>query len=127
MSRLTRNSSCPNNSRTRGASVSERNQRTNRKWTESEDTAVLNAVRESPHNLKAAFIAVSSQINRTPNACQTRWYDTISKQEGRENKVFVCASKSKVGINRKNCRDEVESTSRWAQIWGSITAFFSQC
>lgn len=120
MSHLTNNSSCPNNSRVRGASVSERNQRTLRKWTPEEESILINAVRNSPHNLSAAFLSVSPQINRSFGAIEQHWYTKTRLKSP----VFICASNKKASYNQKNSFKTQTPKKSSNRLWKAILSFF---
>ncbi len=51
-----------------------------RKWTESQEKAVIKAAKKNPDNLRLAFRALAKQINRTPDAIVTRYYDKLQNQ-----------------------------------------------
>lgn len=98
--------------------MSRRNSELRPKWSEIDDNVLLEKVKENPSNLKAAFIATSAIIGRTPSACATRWYNHVSKEPNKTNTCFVTVSKKAYGRNRKNCKNEFTHAqkSKWRRI-----------
>lgn len=125
MSRTSSTANIPNNSRSNRASTSEGNQRTSR-WSPHEDEILLEKVKLYPENLRKAFKETSETLGRSWLACSSRWYNTISKQEGRDSVAFMCVSKTKIGRNRKNIRTNItpEKKNSWSRVWGNIISLF---
>ena len=71
-----------------------------KKWSKTEDDILLAEIKASPTNLKAAFKAASSQMNRTEGACSNRWYTFLSKDKN--NACFITVSGKHQSLNRKN-------------------------
>lgn len=71
-----------------------------RKWTDEEDKIVVQAVQAKPQNLKKCFLTVASEIDRTPEAVHTRWYNAIRyTQEGREAMLTISSKTAFCGKN----------------------------
>lgn len=83
-------------------------------WTAKEDTIVVSAVKESPTNLNAAFIAASKKINRTKGACSNHWYTVLSKDKA--NACFITVSGKHQSLNRKNSKGAPCTASMFSKI-----------
>lgn len=69
-----------------------------KKYTEYEDSVILEKIKENPQNLAESFRQASKLIDRTPNTIQQHW-DTYLKKRV---KGFALKSDSTEVINRKN-------------------------
>lgn len=69
-------------------------------WTEEEDEALINNVRENVTNLTTAFKLTSQETKRGPKAVAAHWYQRVSKQG--DHCLFLTVSGKHVAINRKN-------------------------
>ena len=75
-----------------------------KKYTEYEDSVILEKIKENPQNLAESFRQASKLIDRTPNAIQQHW-DTYLKKRV---KGFVLKSDSTEVVNRKNIPEKKE-------------------
>lgn len=73
-----------------------------KRWTTTEDSIVVDQVRQSPTNLTQAFKRAARETGRTASACANRWYTVLSKDKA--NTCFVTVSGKHSSINRKNGR-----------------------
>lgn len=60
-----------------------RNQRRGRiiRWTSSEEQVLIDAIGQNPTCLKAAFLAASTSLTRTPAACSYHWYKHMAMRD----------------------------------------------
>jgi hypothetical protein len=93
------------------------------RWSEQEDKVLLRQVKAYPQNLKRAFEFAAESLDRTPNACATRWYSVVSKKEDKQNTCFITLSKNSWGRNRKNCKHDLPKFTK-ASLWNKILKFF---
>lgn len=45
-----------------------------RRWTQEEDTVLIQAISSGSYNLSKCFLSVAAQVHRTPKAVEFRWY-----------------------------------------------------
>lgn len=83
-----------------------------RRWTAEEDAILSRYIGHNITNLKACFIAVAEQINRTPAAVSSHWYTVLSKKEMH----FACVSKTHVAKNRKNGEGVPSTMNIWQRF-----------
>lgn len=48
-----------------------------RRWTQEEDTVLIQAISSGSHNLSKCFLSVAAQVHRTPKAVEFRWYKHV--------------------------------------------------
>lgn len=87
---------------------------TYRKWTEEEDDYLLQQVKAMPQNLTQCFIAVSRNIDRSPNAVANHWYQVVSKRP--DVTCFFTASSHHLSRNRKNGAGVQINRSIWQRL-----------
>jgi len=87
---------------------------TYRKWTEEEDDYLLQQVKAMPQNLTQCFIAVSRNIDRSPNAVANHWYSVVSKRP--DVTCFFTASSHHLSRNRKNGAGVQINRSIWQRL-----------
>ena len=68
------------------------------RWTEREDSVLINEIQESPNNLTAAFRRAANKLERTIDGCRTRWYDHLIDGSP----IISISSPKGTVINRKN-------------------------
>lgn len=60
-------------------------------WLRSEEEILLKAVSDSKDNLNEAFMAASHMLNRSPKACQNRWYKHL-RRKYKDSISFMCVA-----------------------------------
>jgi DnaJ-class molecular chaperone len=65
-----------------------------RKWTPSEEAAILRAVENSPDDLRLAFRELADSIDRTPDAIVTRYYNKLLG--GKKEECDLCGGTGEV-------------------------------
>lgn len=82
-----------------------------RKYTKEEDQIIFNAVNDNPHNLTKCFMALSTQLNRTPGGLSYRWYNVLSNPESPYymGTVSITIGKRAISNNRKLDYDGMKS------------------
>lgn len=93
-------------------------------WTPEEDRALLNQVTRHANNLSEGFRKAANLLEKTPKACEWRWYHKLSKQEESPICFATIGYKSK-NINRKIVHalttDNTETTTvKW---WNKLLKF----
>lgn len=76
---------------------SQKNKKSMKRWSAGEDDRLLENIRNNPTNLKHAFQITSVEVQRTPAACATRWYNTVSKGPYT---AYIKASGKHIIVNR---------------------------
>lgn len=92
--------------------------RTNRKWTEEEDSILLSQVKRQPQNLSRSFLAVSERTGRSQQAVSNRWYTVVSKKP--DSVCFFTASPKHVSRNRKNGVGVESNINIWQRLMSVI-------
>lgn len=85
-----------------------------RKWTKEEDECLLRYLKHDATNLRACFLIVAEQVNRTPGAVAAHWYGHLSKRP--DVKMIICATHNSIAINRKNSRGVESNSSIWNRL-----------
>lgn len=102
--------------------MTQRAHRTGPKWTAAEDEVLLDAIGRNPTNLKASFLAASTELPiRTPGACAQRWYGTLAKDPNVIGKITV--GRHAVVKNKTRLTEAQELTHRrWfgRVVWDKI-------
>ena len=86
------------------------------KWTQEEESVMIDIITKNSHNLNDAFYKASEIINRTPKAISERWYKKVSKET---NYCFLTVGSKTAVSNRKNVTSAVvekTTTSKWKRI-----------
>lgn len=78
--------------------------KTRKRWTDEEDKVLVQLIEEYPQNLSKCFIMASERLERTKEACEFRWYGTLSNPTHPKyiGTAFMAISKKRRSINRKN-------------------------
>lgn len=92
--------------------------RTNRKWTNEEESRLLRQIRVFPQNLHKCFMLVGEEIGRTDTAVASHWYTTLSKKP--EALCFFTASPKHVSKNRKNGMGVESNGNIWRRLMAVI-------
>lgn len=92
--------------------------RTSRKWTEEEDSILLQQVKRQPQNLRRSFLAVSERTGRSQQAVSNRWYTVVSKKP--DSVCFFTASPKHVSRNRKNGVGVESNRNIWQRLMSVI-------
>lgn len=71
-----------------------------KRWSPTEDSIVVDQVRQSPTNLKHAFKKAARETGRSVAAVTNRWYTVLSKNK--TNACFITVSGKHSSLNRKN-------------------------
>lgn len=79
-----------------------------RLWTEAEDQALIDEIGRNPLNLRMSFIAASIQIRRTPSACASRWYSTLSKSTKKRHVAILTLGRHVAIRNKKRFKEGME-------------------
>lgn len=102
--------------------MTQRVHKTGPKWTAAEDEILLDAIGRNPTNLKASFLAASTELPiRSAGACAQRWYTKLAKDPNVVGKVTV--GRHVVVRNKTRLTEEQELThKRWFRriIWDRI-------
>lgn len=85
-----------------------------RPWTKEEDDTLLRYIIAGVSNLNQCFIMVAEQINRTPAAVGSHWYQVLSKRP--DVQAFFTASSNHVSMNRKNGAGVPCTRSIWRRL-----------
>lgn len=96
--------------------------RTRKRWTEEEETILVQAIQANPLNIKEACRQASLKINRTTGACIYRWYYIISSTNNNAGVGFLTVSPKGVVKNRKN-KGTIEK--KRISIWRKIKKFLN--
>lgn len=51
------------------------------RWTPAEEQVLIDAIGQNPTCLKAAFLAASMNLTRTPSACSYHWYKHMANRD----------------------------------------------
>jgi len=54
-------------------------------WTAEEDQVIITAVKDCSEKLTTAFIASSFMLDRTPEACKSRYYKKLKSKTQKQN------------------------------------------
>ena len=88
-------------------------QRSNKRWTKEEDDRLFRQIKAFPGNLNKCFLIVSEEIGRTPAACASHWYSSLSKKA---EVAFFTASTRSISKNRKNDKGVESNPSIWRRL-----------
>ncbi len=88
-------------------------QRSNKRWTKEEDDRLFRQIKAFPGNLNKCFLIVSEEIGRTPAACASHWYSSLSKKA---EVAFFTASTRSISKNRKNGKGVESNPSVWRRL-----------
>ena len=77
-------------------------------WTPEEDQILIENIGQNPLNLKMCFISTSTLIRRSPSACASRWYSTLSKSQNKEHTGIITMGKHMAVRNRKRFKEGME-------------------
>lgn len=73
---------------------------TKRRWTQEEDTILVQTISSGSYNLSKCFISVATQINRDPRGVKQRWYKHVRfTSEGRKTMLTIGEDSSYTGKN----------------------------
>ena len=72
-----------------------------RKWSEAEDSVLIQAIGENPLNLRMCFIVASSRTGRSPAACANRWYTKLANSPKRRHTALITIGGSAAVRNKK--------------------------
>lgn len=78
------------------------------KWTDEEDQILIENIGRNPLNLRMCFITVSTLIRRTPSACASRWYGTLSKSNRKEHTAIITMGRHVAVRNRKRFKEGMD-------------------
>lgn len=92
--------------------------RTNRKWTEEENSRLLRHIKARPQNLHYCFMMVAEETGRSAGAVANHWYTVVSKKP--EALCFFTASPKHVSRNRKNGMGVESNDSVWRRLMAVI-------
>lgn len=81
------------------------------KWTEEEDQILIENIGHNPLNLRMCFLATSARIRRSPSACASRWYGTLSKSNRKEHTAVVTLGRHQAVRNRKRFKEGMDTIS----------------
>lgn len=96
-----------------------------KKWTEKEDTTLLNAVKRHPGNLAYAFAIVSKRLNRSEASCSKRYYHSLKDKSV----VLTTISEKKATANNQKVtprKKKDESTPVVKSKWKRILAILAE-
>ena len=98
---------------------------TKRRWTEEEDTLLVQAITANPNNIKEALMQVSKTLNRTFYACNFRWYNVVSltQNQTKTNTLFMTVGSKTVYKNRKNSSNNSITKPVKSNLWNTIKKF----
>ena len=91
------------------------------KWTDEENSILVQAITANPHNLSEAIREASKNLNRTYKACKQHWYLALSPRNN-PTKVgisFISIGSESIYKNRKNSGNalsEPEKNTLWSRI-----------
>lgn len=83
---------------------------TKRRWTEREDSFIIETVKNNAGNIKEGFRNLSFEIGRTVGAISYRWYNVLSNRTDADSIALMCLSKKTCSLNRKNCKTNTDIT-----------------
>ena len=89
------------------------NNEVRKRWTKEEDDRLFRQIKAFPGNLNKCFLIVSEEIGRTPAACASHWYSSLSKKA---EVAFFTASTRSVSKNRKNGKGVESNPSIWRRL-----------
>lgn len=72
------------------------------RWSQADEDMLIKNVEKHVLCLKKAFEKTSLELQRSPKAVATHWYNKTSKNCGRT--LFMTVSSSHVAVNRKNSK-----------------------
>ena len=91
-------------------------------WTAAEEEILLDEIGKNPTNMKACFIAASTQLPlRSASACSSHWYTSLIHKEDVVGKLTI--GRSTVIKNRTRLNKETEQknkTSIVITVWKAI-------
>lgn len=98
-----------------------------RKYTPEEDEAIFRAVKDSTTSLKASFISVALELDRSPQSVAYRWYTVLSNPEHPNymGTAMILIKEHRAGINRTNTEKFPIKTH--VSIWKRILRFLHLC
>lgn len=98
-----------------------------RKYSHEEDEAIFRAVKDSTTSLKASFISVALELNRSPQGVAYRWYTVLSNPEHPNymGTAMILIKEHRAGINRTNTEKFPIETH--VSIWKKILRFLHLC
>lgn len=96
------------------------------KWTKEEEDILVQAIESYPHNIKKACRQAAIKINRTPTACELRWYNIIAPINNPTKKgvSFLTVGPKTIYKNRKNSRNSTIKPEK-STLWTKIKKFIS--
>lgn len=84
----------------------QRNQRPPvRKWTPEEEEVLLDEIGRNPINLRMCFVAASTRIHRTPNACASHWYTCLSQSNDKRKTGITTIGRHIAVRNKKRFKE----------------------
>lgn len=89
------------------------NNEVRKRWTKEEDDRLFRQIKAFPGNLSKCFLIVSEEIGRTPAACASHWYSSLSKKA---EVAFFTASSKHMALNRKNGEGVPSTESIWRKL-----------
>ena len=89
------------------------NNEVRKRWTKEEDDRLFRQIKAFPGNLNKCFLIVSEEIGRTPAACASHWYSSLSKKA---EVAFFTASTRSISKNRKNGEGVESNPSIWRKL-----------
>lgn len=96
--------------------------KTVRKWTKEEDDRLVRQIAAFPQNLHHCFVLVSEEIDRTPAACASHWYTSLSKRD--DVLIFISATRGLIAMNRKNGNFRPCNITIWKKIIHIVKSLF---
>lgn len=78
------------------------------RWTDEEDQVLIENIGRNPLNLRMCFLATSTSIRRSPSACASRWYGTLSKSNHKEHTAVVTIGRHVAVRNRKRFKEGMD-------------------
>lgn len=95
------------------------------KWSPKEEKVLLTQIRKNSDNLQKAFRTTARLLERSPKACQHRWYNKFSNCpiNNIEAICFTTVSDKTMTINSKNGTKKTKKYKTNNNIWKKIKDF----
>lgn len=92
--------------------------KTYKRYTEEEDSRIIEVISNNPHNLTDCFKLLSAELGRSCKSIHNRWYNTLRKREA----CFITYGKSTVSTNSKVIKksSKVQSKKVKLNLWQRI-------